>query len=785
MQRYIHRVAVLGSGVMGSAIAAQIAGAGISVTLLDMVPAELTEQETKKGLTLESPAVRNRFAQSGKDQVLNPRSRTIYDKSLGDLITVGNFTDNMNLLADADWIIEVVVERLDIKRDLFRKVNQFRKPGAIVSSNTSGISINTMIEEMPQEFREHFIGAHFFNPPRYMELVELIPSKDCKKDCKQEIRNFMKSFVERTLGKTVVLCKDTPAFIANRIGAYVTTTAMQMLEKSGYNVAEFDEIAGPVIGRPGMAVFRLQDTVGLDITSMVSQNLRGTLDDHDEKRALTIPEFHNDLVARGHLGNKAGQGYYKRVKGPGGVTTYMWDVGKQDYVEITKRPLPAAERASKCKTLQEKVSTMLYAEEEDGKLAWEHVKNVLLFTARRAGEISYDYADIDNAMRCGYNWLYGPFELWDAIGLEKSVARMKAEGDEIPDWIEQKIACGDTTFLKEDAGTPYIDLNRQTFEVVRENSDAALYNIGDDILLVKCKTKSNAIDLGVSELLLEAAQTVEQGYAGLVVANGGRNFSVGANLSSPTGFVKDMDFGCVEKSVETLQQANMALKYCKRPVVAAPFGSTLGGGAEIVLHTSAAVAAAETYMGLVEVGVGLIPAGGGITELLMRFMQYAEKAPKASIADFVSAAWEYIAMGKVTGSAHEAMRWGFLRPSDNILLGQQYIVEEAKRMALSLSAAGYRPPVKHGIKVTGANGRAALEYTSFNMFKGGFVSEYDAYLAGKVAYVITGGDATPGSVVPEEHLLRLEKEVFMELIQQEKTRQRIEHMLKTGKRLSN
>jgi len=781
MQQYINRVAVLGSGVMGAAIAAHIAGAGISVSLLDMAPTELTEQETKKGLTLDDPAVRNRVAQSGKDRVLNPRTRSIYDKSLGNLITVGNFTDNMDLLSDADWIIEVIVERLDIKRDLFKKVNQVRKPGCIVSSNTSGISINTMIETMPLEFRQHFIGTHFFNPPRYMKLIELIPSSDCK----PEIRNFMQSFMEKRLGKAVVMCKDTPAFIANRLGTFASVAGLQMIEKSNFNLFEIDQITGPVMGRPKTGTFRLMDIVGLDIPLFVAQNIIDNINDPAEKAAFELPACHKTLVEKKFLGDKTKQGFYKKVKTPEGTTNYIWDAEKEDYVPATKRELVAVERASKCKSLVEKLNTLVYAPEEDGQIAWEITKSTLLYAAQKAEEISYHYSDIDTAMKRGYNWEYGPFQIWDAIGLQKSVARMKEEGETISAWVEEKIASGDTTFIKGGGNAPYIDINHPSFEVVKETTDAVLYNIGDDVLCLKFKSKSNSVEAGVSEMILESVAIVENGYAGLVLANGGPNFSVGANLSSPTGFVKDMDFNAVEKRVETLQRANRALKYCKRPVVAAPFGMTLGGGAEIVMHTYAAVSAAETYMGLVEAGVGLVPAGGGIKELLVRYMEYAEKAPKANAVDFVQVAWEFIAMGKVSGSAHEAVKRGFLRTSDNILLSQEYIVEEAKKTVLYLNNRGFRPAVKRDVLVTGATGMAAIQYISSNMQSGGFISEYDCHIADKVAYVITGGAASYGSLVSEEHILELEKEAFMSLIVQEKTQQRIEYMLKTGKPLRN
>lgn len=782
MKNRINRAAVLGSGIMGASIAAHIAGAGIPVTLLDIAPKELDDKEKAKGLTLSDRDVRNRIAQSGKDRVTNPRTRSIFDKNLGSLITVGNFDDDMELLSDVDWIIEVVVERLEIKQDLFTKIAAVKKPEAIVSTNTSGISIDAIAADMPLGFRQRFLGTHFFNPPRYMKLVELIPSADCL----PEVTEFMKNFLERQLGKAAILCKDTPAFIANRIGTFASVAGLQMVEKTSFNMFEIDQITGPVMGRPKTGTFRLMDVVGMDILVFVAQNIIDNIDDEEEKAAFALPQIHKDLYARGHLGDKTKQGYYKRGKDTAGKKmSYMWDIETSEYIPAQGRPMPAVERASACKTLDEKLKTLVYADEPDGQAAWEILKATLLYSARLAEEITYDYRDIDAAMRYGYNWEYGPFQIWDAIGLEESIARMKKEGEKIPAWVETKIQSGDTAFIKGAEAPAYIDLNRQTFEVVAENQDAALYHIGDDVLLLKFTTKANSVEDGVSDLILEAVQITQERYQGLVIANGGKNFSVGANLSSPTGKVKDMDFADVEKRVENLQKANMALKYCRRPVVAAPFGQTLGGGAEIVLHCHGASAAAETYMGLVEVGLGLVPAGGGIKELLVRYMDYADKAPKGSPLDFVMAAWEFAAMGKVSGSAHEAVKWGFLRPSDNIRLGQEYIVDSAKELVLHLSEVGYRVPLKRDIKVTGSVGKAAIQYISSNMMKGKFISEYDALVADKIAYIITGGDVAPGTSVTEEHILRLEREAFMDLIGQEKTQQRIEHMLKTGKRLSN
>lgn len=652
MQYTINRVAVLGSGVMGAAIAAHIAGAGISVSLLDIVPANPDAKQKAKGLTKNDKTVRNAIAQSGKDRVLDSRNHNIYDKSLGDLITVGNFEDDMNFLADCDWIIEAVVERLDIKRDLFAKIDAVRKPNAVISTNTSGLSINTMIETMPQEFRQQFIGTHFFNPPRHMKLVELVPSKDTK----PELIDFMEKFMTDMLGKVVVRCKDTPGFVANRVGTFFTVSVLQMLDRSDFNMAELDAITGVAMGRPKTATFGLVDMVGLDIPIFVAQNIIDNVNDDIEKAAFQIPGYHQKLVEKGHLGNKSNQGFFKRSKNENGTVILMWDDKEQEYGSTQKRTLGAVESALREKSAANKLRTLVYSDEPDGKMAWDILKALLLYAAEKAEEITNRYTDIDLAMKHGYNWTLGPFEAWDAIGFEKSVARMKTEGETIPTWIEERLTKGERIFAISEQPTKRFDINNPSFPVVKENDDAVLYNMGDGVLCLSFTTKSNTISEDVMDMMGDAVQIVEQGYKGLVIANGGGKFSAGANLSSPTGFAKDLDLAATERKAFKLQKANMALKYAKRPVVAVPMGMTLGGGAEIVMHTRAAVAAAETYMGLVEVGVGLAPAGGGIKELLVRYMQYADMAHKDNVITFVQAVWELIAMGKTSGSAIEAQR---------------------------------------------------------------------------------------------------------------------------------
>lgn len=775
----INKVAVLGAGVMGAGIAAHVAGAGIPVCLLDIAPRELTEKEKAKGLTLESSVVRNRFAQAGKDRVTNPRNRAIYDKDMGAMIEVGNFTDNMDMLKDCDWIIEVIVENLEVKKNFIKQINEYRKPGVIVSSNTSGVSINKIVEDMPLEFKQHFLGTHFFNPPRYMKLFELIPGNDTL----PELVDFMNDFGTKRLGKGVVLAKDTPNFIGNRIGTYALVNAMQLKEKYGYDIPKLDQLTGPIIGRPKSATFRTIDMVGLDIVPHVAENVVNNIDDEVEKAEFTIPKFVADLIQKGFLGDKTKQGFYKKVKSEKGMETFVWNVKKEDYVPVVKEKVEAVEKAMQ---QDNKLQALVFGEAEENKFAWELIKNVLLYSARRVPEIADDYQAIDNAMMWGYNWELGPFAIWDAVGFEKSVERMKEEGETIPVWIEERLASGQMKFYdKANFKTLYITISSPENKVVRENKDAALVDIGHGVACLQFKTKGNTITGDLIEMMNIAVEEVEQNYKGLVIGNQSKNFSAGANLEVVGNLAANKDWKTIENMVDNLHKANMSLKYCKKPVVATPYGITLGGGAEIVMHAHRVAAHAETYMGLVELGVGLIPAGGGTKELLIRSMEGLEKASTGEILSSIRKAWNTIAMGKVSSSAHDAMKIGLIRKSDQVVMSKDYLIDEVKRTVLYLAESGFRPLQKKEIRVLGTTGRAAIQYDLDFLLRGGFVSEYDAYLANKVAYILTGGNVPNGAMLTEEQILELEKEVFVSLCGEEKTQQRIEYMLRNGKPLRN
>lgn len=773
------KVCVLGAGTMGAGIAAHIVGAGIPVCLLDIVPKELTEKEKAKGLTIDSFQVRNRFAIAGKERVTNPKTKSIYEKTVGDMIQVGNYDDNMDMLRECDWIIEVIVEDLEVKKNFMKQIDKYRKKGTIVSSNTSGVSIDKIVEDMPLEFRQHFLGTHFFNPPRYMKLFELIPGKDTL----PEIVQFMADFATERLGKGIVLAKDTPNFVANRIGTYALENAIQLMDKYVYDIPKLDQLTGSIIGRPKSATFRTIDMVGLDIFYHVIGNVINNIDDEGEKEQLKIPKVVEDLIVKGYLGDKTKQGFYKKVKTENGTQTLVWDVKKGDYVPVIKEKVEAVEKAIK---EENKLKAIVFGEAEENKFAWELIKNVLLYSARKIPEIAEDYREIDNAMMWGFNWEIGPFSIWDAIGFEESIKRMKQEGEDIPKWIQERLDNGKFKFYDSNKlDMPYIIISSTKNLVVKENNGAALVDIGGGVACLQFKTKGNTITNDVIEMINLAVEEVEENYKGLVIGNQSKNFSPGANLADIGKWISNKEWKSIENMCDAFQKANMALKYCRKPVVAAPYGMTLGGGAEITMHTYKVAAHAETYMGLVELGVGLIPAGGGTKELLTRSIQELGNVSIGEVLPSLRKAWNTIVVKKVSGSAHDAMKKGYLRNSDLIVMNKDYLIDEAKKTIIYLADIGFRPLQKKGVTVLGATGRAALQYDTDFLQRGGFITEYDAYIANKVAYVVTGGNVSKGVILSEDQILQLEKEAFLSLCGEEKTKQRIEYMLCYGKQLRN
>jgi 3-hydroxyacyl-CoA dehydrogenase len=796
----ITKAAVIGSGVMGSAIAAHLANIGIPCYLLDIVPIVLTEDEQAKGLTLDSSAVRNRLAQQNINRMLKEKPAPFYSKKNAYLITAGNLTDDMAKLAEADWIIEAVVENLSVKQELFRKVAPLRKPEAIVSSNTSGISINRMVENLPTDFQQHFLGTHFFNPPRYMKLLEIIPGEKTL----PEVIDFIKRFSETELGKGVVLAKDTPNFIANRIGIYGMTACLRLMQDMNLTVSEVDAITGPALGRPKSASFRTMDMVGLDTFIHVANNVKTNIPDPIEKGSFDLPDFVHKMAENKWLGDKTKQGFYRKQKSNGQTKILALNYHSLEYTEEPK-PNYASLTASKAAgSFKNGLKVLLEAQDKAGIFAWESIKQVLLYSANKLGEIADTVVEVDQAMRWGFNWKMGPFELWDAIDLEKSVSRLKAEGTPIPGFIEEMLVSGNQSFYKLIAGRQHyyhmqakeyrlvevpekqINLNqlKKSDKVIFVNNGARLIDIGDKVFCLEFDSPNNAIGADILTMITKSVDYVADNGVGLVIGNQGRNFCVGANLMAVLMEAQDEEWDEIDLMARMFQKAMLAIKYCPKPVVAAPFNMTLGGGCEIVMHSHQARAAAETYMGLVELGVGLIPAGGGTKEAALRAAKLADQE-KIELQPLINNAFERIAMATVSTSGQEAKELGLLRPQDKITVNSDFLIYDAKATVLAMVMEGFKPEKPAPVKVVGKPGAAVLKLATYTMKEGGYISEFDQYLANKLAYVITGGDLPANSYVTEEYLLDLEREVFLTLCGDGRTQARMQHMLTTGKPLRN
>jgi 3-hydroxyacyl-CoA dehydrogenase len=802
MERKIRKAAVLGSGVMGAGIAAHLANVGIPTYLLDIVPRELTEEESKKGLTLNDPVVRNRIAQAGKDRLLKEKPAPLYDKANIDLITVGNMEDHLSWLGEADWIIEVVVENLDVKKKVFEMVEAHRRPGTIVSSNTSGVSINEMCEGRSEEFRKHFLGTHFFNPPRYLKLLEIIPGNDTD----PEIVQFMMNFGEFVLGKGTVLCKDTPNFIANRIGTYGLQISIQEMVRLGLGVDEVDALTGPVIGRPKSATFRTLDVVGLDTYVHVANNVKNKSKDEAEKAVFEVPTFVMQMVEKRWIGQKAGQGFFKQVKSAEGKEILALDYNTLEYRPRVKAKFPSLEAAKTAKTLPEKLKTLVYGKDKGSEFLWNVFKKVLLYSAEKAYEIADDIVAVDNAMKWGFGWELGPFETWDAIGVEKSVARMREEGETIPALVEELLASGKTSFYQKSEGRVAVfaiggkyknieekkeKINlaalKEQGKLIKKNAGAALIDLGDGVACLEFTSPHNALGMDVLQMAAFAAEEVQRNFLGLVIGNQGKNFCVGMNLAMALMEAQDENWFEIEMLVKQFHKVGNALRYMHRPVVAAPFGMTLGGGVEVCYLADRVQASAETYLGLVEVGVGLIPGGGGTKEMLFRAMENVPEGGTVPVDPFpfVARAFETIAMAKVSTSGKEAIKLGYLRPTDRISINPDHLLYDAKQLVLTMDKEGYTPPRPRKIRVIGETGYATLRQNIYAMRKSGYISEHDELIASKIAYVMSGGNVPAGTEVTEEYILELERQAFMELIKTPKTQQRMQHMLAKNKPLRN
>jgi 3-hydroxyacyl-CoA dehydrogenase len=800
----IEKAAVLGAGTMGAQIAAHLANAGVPTILLDIAPRELTAEEQAKGLTLETKAVRNRIAQAGLDAAKKAKPAAFFVADNAKLITIGNFDDDLAKLKDCDLIIEAVVENLEIKRSLYEKVEKHRRTGSIIGSNTSGIPISQLADGRSEDFRAHFLGVHFFNPPRYLHLVEIIRTEWTR----PEVSCFLYGFLDQRLGKGVVPAKDRPNFIANRIGTFGSMITIKTMLEDGYSIEEVDKITGQAVGRPKSATFRTLDLVGLDVGAHVIKNLYEALREDEERDVFIAPGFLTQMVGRGILGNKTKGGFYKRQTGEGGKKE-IWaiDHATLEYRPAQKVKLPALDVAKNIEDLPQRIKALVWGKDRVGAFLWKTVSRTFRYTANLIPEIADSIVEIDRAMRWGYNWELGIFETWDAIGVEKSVARMKEDGLAIPANVQKLLDSGAKSFYKKENGQQaYFDFASGQYlpladqpgviilksvkdrtGVIKKNSGASLVDIGDGVACLEFHSKMNAIGGDTLQMLKQSLAEVEKNFVGLVVGNQGTNFSVGANIMLMLMEAQEENWEELDMMGRAFQASTMSLRYSPKPVVVAPFNLVFGGGCEMVLHGDRVRAAAETYIGLVEVGVGIIPAGGGTKELLLRALDSIPKnVDDADPFPFVKRAFETIALAKVATSAEEARTLGFLTEADTISLNGDRLIADAKKEVLALAASGYvQPQQRTDILALGNSALATLKLGIHQMKRAGYISDHDALIGEKLARILTGGDLNHQTRVSEQYLLDLEREAFLSLAGMRKTQERLAAMLKTGKPLRN
>lgn len=787
MVRPIRKAAVIGAGVMGASIAAHLANAGISVLLLDLAPQDDGKSATNVA-TLTKKRSRNYLVEQAIAKLKKQKPAPLASKQALHLIEAGNLEDDFDKLKETDWIIEAIIENLEAKTQLLAKIDEVRAPGAIVSSNTSGISVEAMSQERSLDFKAHFLGTHFFNPPRYLKLLEVIPTKETK----TEVTEFMREFAETALGKGVVEAKDTPNFIANRIGTYGLLVTVDEMLKANASIGEIDSVTGPLIGRPKSATFRTLDVVGLDTFLHVAKNVyeetEGT-----EKAMFDPPAFMKEMAKRGWIGAKSGQGFYLKENG----AIYELNPHTFEYEPRKKMKAPSMEQAKLMKSKSAKLRAVVWADDPAGKLLWSILKPVLLYTAEKTAEIAHDLLAVDEAMRWGFGWEMGPYELWDALGVKETVEKMQLEGEFVPTWVTAMLEQGHTSFYKDGAfyhDGDYLPVRTHKKQLplnalkkdktITKNTGASLIDIGDDVALLQFTSPNNTIGLDVIQMIHKAIDEAEANYRGLVIGNQGKNFCVGANLIMMLMEAQDDNFFELDLVIRQFQKATARIRYANVPVVTAPFGMTLGGGTEISLPAASIQAAHETYMGLVETGVGLIPGGGGNKELYLRNIARYGSDNLADLQKAARKTFETIATANVSTSAADAREKGFLSERDGITMNDFFVNNDAKQRVLSL-AEGYRPPAKIKIPVTGRAGYATLMLGAKMMEWGGYASEHDLKIAKKLAFVLSGGQVPEGTLVDESYLLDLEREAFLSLIAEPKTQQRMQHMLTKGKPLRN
>ncbi len=807
MKYRVNKAVVIGSGTMGAAIAAHLANAGVRVTLLDIVPRGLTPQEESAGLTLESPKVRSRIVEAGFQAALKSRPASLFSPAIADMVSLGNLDDDFDVIAEADWVIEAIVENLKIKRDLFSRIDAVRGEHTIVTTNTSGIPVHSLSEGMSEGFQQHFLGAHFFNPPRYLKLLEIISGPETL----PEVVDFISRFSELRLGKGIVVCKDTPNFIGNRVFSVAGAFVMQYALENGYTVEEVDAITGPTIGRPKTATFRLLDLVGLDVAQHVSDNL-AELIPHDKVaqavlRAEKPAQLSKTLIERGWLGNKTKVGYYKQVVVDG--KKEFWTLNLETLEHENSGEKIRFESIGKVKDIEEvgkRIKALIGYDDKAAKLVRAVMFQSFSYTSQCIPEITELPSAVDNALKWGFMHEVGPFEIWDAMGVAETVEQMKAEGFLPAPWVEEMLASGIESFYKVDGGIkvgvyhpakkgyhlfeqeeglislPKLKTDQKE---VAKNGSASLIDLGDGIVCVEFHSKMNTFDTDIGEMIHKAMDLAETQFEGIVIGNQGEHFSAGANLFLIAMYSQQGQWDELEGVVKGLQDMNMRMRYSPVPVVLAPFGYTLGGGAELMMHASRIVSSGFLVTGLVEVGMGLLPAGGGTKEMLRRVLNPAMQTENADPMPVVQRLFMQIGTAQVATSPIEAREFGMIAPSDRIVMNDDYLLMEAKREARHLADAGYAAPYKEKVYAAGADVLSTLRVGVWMFEEGRYISEHDRLIGEKVAYVLAGGNISQPQWVDEQYILDLEREGFMSLCGEKKTQERLWHFLQTGKPLRN
>ncbi|MBL7729437.1 MAG: 3-hydroxyacyl-CoA dehydrogenase [Dinghuibacter sp.] len=800
MKRNIRKVAVLGSGVMGSRIACHFAGIGVQVLLLDIVPKEPNDAEKAKGLTTDHPAVRNRIVNDALQAAIKSNPSPVFTKEVAKRITTGNFTDNMKDIAPCDWIIEVVVERLDIKKSVYEQVEQFRKPGTLITSNTSGIPIHMLSEGRSDDFKKHFCGTHFFNPPRYLRLLEIIPTPATD----PAVTEFLMQYGDLYLGKTTVLCKDTPAFIANRIGVFGIMAIFNSMEKLGLNIDEIDALTGPVIGRPKSATFRTADVVGIDTLVKVAKGVADNCPNDEAKDIFNIPAWLNKMLDNNWLGDKTGQGFFKKTKGAGGEKEILTlNLSSMEYAPRVKPRFATLETAKPIEDLKQRLKALCAGTDKAGDF-YRHFHYALFsYISHRIPEISDEIYRVDDAMMAGFGWEIGAFESWDTLGVAKTTEAMKGAGYAVAPWVEEMIAAGHKSFFKIEnnqrsyydpatktytsipGGTAFIVMRNFENQTVWKNNACRTYHLGDDVLGLEWYTKMGSIGGEVLDGIQKSIALAEEKYKGLVIANEGQNFSAGANVGMIFMLAIEQDYDEIDMAIRAFQQTIMRVRYSSIPVVVAPHGLALGGACEMSLHADKVIPAAETYTGLVEVGIGVIPGGAGTKEFVLRAADEMHEDEPETIT--LKNRFLNIATAKVATSAFEGYELGIYRKGrDEVSMNQSRRIADAKKSVIEIFDDGYTMPVqRNDIKVLGRSALGALLAGIHGMETAGYATGHDAVVARKLAYVMCGGDLSEPQLVSEQYLLDLEREAFLSLCGEKKTLERIQSVLKGGKPVRN